>query len=48
MRILSAKDDTGIAEFAREKFLIDGVNLRGSKGTAGGEARQPSMTEVHQ
>jgi hypothetical protein len=32
MRILSAKDDTGTAKFAREKFLMDGVNLRGIQG----------------
>ena len=32
MRILPAKDDTGTAKFAREKFLIDGVNLRGIQG----------------
>jgi hypothetical protein len=43
MRILSAKDDTGTAKFAREKFLIDGVNLRGSKGSAGGEPKWASV-----
>jgi hypothetical protein len=37
MRILSAKDDTGTAKFAREKVLIGGVNLRGSEWTARGE-----------
>jgi hypothetical protein len=48
MRILSAKDYTGVAKFARQKFLMDGVNLRGFRGTDGGEPRQPSMAEVHQ
>jgi hypothetical protein len=36
MRILSAKDDTGATKFAREKFLIDGVNLRGIQGVSRG------------
>jgi hypothetical protein len=47
-RILSAKDDTGTARFAPETFLMDGLNLRGPKGTAGDEPYQPSMTQVHQ
>jgi hypothetical protein len=32
MSILVAKDHAGIAKFARQKFLIDGVNLREIQG----------------
>jgi hypothetical protein len=34
MRILSAKDGTGTAKFARQEFLIDGVTLRGIQGVS--------------
>jgi hypothetical protein len=48
MRIMSAKEDTGSARLARQYYLIDGVSLRGSKGRAGRESCQPSLTGVHQ